>query len=360
MTTMTPPDHHDQAHQVVLGVDTHRDTHTAVALDHTGRQLAAQTFPADPGGYRGLLEWAQSFGPVQRVGVEGTGAYGAGLTRYLTSQRIPVVEIDRPNRQQRRKRGKSDPIDAEAAARAALSGAQAGLPKDRDGATEALRCLRVARRSAVDHRADCIRRIKSLLVTAPDHLRQQLRHLPTGKLTATCAALRPDRTRLADPEQATKLALHHLARRIQQLTTQIDDLDAAIAPLVADLAPQLLALPGVGPDVATQMLITAGHNTTRLRSEAAFAMLCGAAPIPASSGTTQRHRLNRGGDRQANRALHHVALNRMRYHQPTRDYVQRRTTQGLTKREIIRCLKRLIARDIYRALPTTHHGLDNP
>lgn len=339
--------------KVIGGVDTHKDTHTASAIDSTGRVLGSVQFPADGAGYRSLLRWLRAFGALMLVGVEGTGAYGAGLARFLGEQGVAMVEIDRPDRKARRWQGKSDPVDAEAAARAALAGVRAGLPKQRDGRVEALRSLRVARRSAVAQRADTQRRIKALIVTAPDTLRALLRALPDRQLIETCAALRPNRDQVVDPTVAVKIALRSLARRHQALSVEIADLEELLVPLVAAINPQLLALKGVGTEVAGQLLVTAGENADRLTSEAAFAMLCGAAPIPASSGKTTRHRLNRGGDRQANSALWRIAITRMGTDQRTKDYVARRTTEGLTKPEIIRCLKRYIARDVFAVLTPT-------
>lgn len=334
------------------GVDTHRDTHTAAVIDPLGRVLGTAAFGADTAGYRGLLEWMRGFGHVTCVGVEGTGAYGAGLSRLLTEQHITVIEVDRPDRKARRFQGKSDPIDAIAAARAAASGHRTGIPKQRDGRVEALRNLRIARRSAVGQRADTQRRIKAVIITAPDDLRARLRDLPTTELITTCASLRPHRADAATPATATKIALRSLARRHQQLTTEISDLDELLEPLVAAINPALATAHGVGPDTAGQLLVTAGDNHHRLRSEAAFAMLCGVAPIPASSGKTTRHRLNRGGDRHANAALYRVVLCRLRWDPRTRDYMQRRTQQGLSKPEIIRCLKRYIARELYHLITT--------
>ena len=346
-------------------MDTHQDTHTAAVIDTTGRRLGDRQFPATAAGYRGLLGWLRTFGALQVIGIEGTGAYGAGLARYLTGEGVAMVEVDRPDRKTRRFTGKSDPLDADAAARAALARVRTGVPKDRSGQVEALRNLRVARRSAVDQRAGCQRQIKSLVVTAPDALRTQLRGLSVARLVKGCAALRPDPARIGDPEQAAKTALRSLARRHLALTTEINDLDALIEPLVTQINPDLVARRGVGTDVAGQLLVTAGQNADRLHSEAAFAMVCGVAPIPASSGKTHRHRLNRGGDRQANAALYRVTLSRMRWNPRTRAYVQRRTQQGLSKKDIIRCLKRIIARELYPLLrptqPTTRsRPLDNP
>jgi transposase len=336
--------------EVAGGVDTHADTHTAAVIDTAGRMLGHQQFPTTAAGYRQLLAWLRGFGTLLVVGVEGTGAYGAGLARYLAAEGVAMVEVDRPDRKTRRFAGKSDPLDAEAAARTALAGVRTGTPKDRSGAVEALRTLRVARRSAVDQRADCQRRIKSLIVTAPEALRAQLRGLGGARLIATCAALRPDPARAGDPEQATKIALRALARRHLALSEEVGELDELIAPLVSAINPDLMACTGVGADVAGQLLVTAGQNADRLHSEPAFAMLCGVAPIPASSGRTHRHRLNRGGDRQANAAIYRVVLCRMRWDPRTRAYVERRTKEGLSKKDIIRCLKRMIARELYYVL----------
>jgi transposase len=336
--------------EVTGGVDTHKDTHTAAALDPAGRLLGHREFPTTPSGYAALLDWLGTFGQVVRVGVEGTGVYGAGLAQLLQTAGVELVEVDRPDRKTRRCQGKSDPVDAEAAARAAQAGRATGTPKTRGGRVDALRTLRVARRSAVAARADAQRRIKALIVTAPDELRTLLRDLSDRELITHCAARRPDKAAAGEPATATVLALRALARRHQQLSTEIDELDAVIGPLVAAINPRLVGLLGVGPDVAGQLLVTAGDNPHRLRSEAAFAMLCGAAPLPASSGRTQRHRLNRGGDRQANAALYRIVLCRVRWDPRTRAYAARRTTQGMSKPEIIRCLKRYIAREVYTAL----------
>jgi transposase len=349
-----------KARKVTGGVDTHGQTHHAAVIDALGRQLADRQFPTTPRGYRALLSWLVNFGQLERVGVEGTGAYGAALSRYLRSEGIDVVEVDRPDRKTRRTRGKSDPVDAYAAALAALSGRAAGIPKSRDGQVEAIRALRVTRRSAVKARTQAINQLRALILTAPAELRQQLRDLSTGRLLDTCARMCPTGD-LADPVQATKAALRRLARRHQQLSEEIRELDAELAPLVTATAPDLLALPGVGIHVAGQLLTTAGDNPDRLHSEAAFAHLCGVAPIPASSGRTNRHRLNRGGDRAANTALHTIALSRLRWDPRTRTYLARRRQEGLTKPEAMRCLKRYIAREVYRKLINApHHTKDKP
>jgi transposase len=339
-----------QTREITGGVDTHKDTHTAAAVDPAGRLLGAEQFEATAEGYRRLLAWLRSFGTLVLVGVEGTGAYGAGLARHLREQDVRVVEIDRPDRKARRWQGKSDPVDAEAAARAALSARRTGIPKQRDGRVEALRSLRVARRSAVRQRADVARQMKTLIITAPEELRAALRDLGDRQLIITCAAFRPDPKRAGEPAVAVRLALRTLARRHQRLGEEIAELEEIITPLVSEIAPALLALHGVGADVAGQLLVTAGENPERLRSEAAFAMLCGVAPLPASSGRTHRHRLNRGGDRDANAALYRIVLCRLRWDERTKQYMHRRTTEGLSKKEIIRCLKRFVAREIYQVL----------
>lgn len=344
MTSMT-----DQDLEVTGGVDTHGETHHAAVTDRIGRHLADREFPATGTGYRQLLAWLRSFGTVTAVGVEGTGAYGAGLARTLRRAGLKVVEVDRPDRRTRRMKGKSDPIDAYAAAEAVVSGRATGTPKARDGIVEAVRTLRVVRRSAVKSRTQAVNQARQLLVTAPESLRAQLRGLPVAALARACARLRPG-TDLTDPAQAAKAALRRLGKRVLALTGEIDGLEADLTALTTQAAPELLALKGVGPDVAGQLLATAGDNPGRLNSEAAFAHLCGVAPIPASSGRRDRHRLNRGGDRAANHALHTIVLSRMRWDERTRAYVGRRTTEGLAKKDIMRCLKRHVAREVYRVL----------
>jgi len=336
--------------EVTAGVDTHKDSHTAAALDAAGRLLGSAQFPATAAGYAGLLAWLAGFGTVMLVGVEGTGVYGAGLARHLRAHGVAVVEVDRPDRKARRWQGKSDPVDAEAAARAALARRATGIPKDRDSRVEALRNLRVARRSAIRHRADAQRQIHALLITAPEPLRAQLSALRMAELLRHAATAVIDVDRADEPAVAVMIALQVLARRHQQLTVEITQLDGLVTPLVEKINPQLMALNGVGPDVAGQLLVTAGANPDRVRTEAAFAMLCGVAPLPASSGRTNRHRLNRGGDRQANAALWRITLCRLRWDPRAQAYAQRRTKEGMSKKEIIRCLKRYIAREIYTVL----------
>jgi transposase len=335
--------------QVTLGVDTHADVHVGVALDQLGRRLGTHTIPTSPAGYAELVAWAGAFGTLERIGLEGTGSYGAGLARWLRARGFPVLEVERPNRQTRRRRGKSDPIDAEAAARAVLAGTATGRPKAGDGPVEMVRALQVARRSAVRARTQAANQLHALVVTAPERLREQLRPLSLRRLVATAAAFRPG-ANLATPTAATKLALHCLARRYQHLSTEMEAIDLQLARLLAHVAPALLAVKGVGTDTAAVLLATAGDNPDRLRSEAAFAHLCGAAPIPASSGRTTRFRLNRGGDRDANRVLHLLAVRRMAWDPRTRAYVARRTAEGKTTPEILRCLKRYLARELFPLL----------
>jgi transposase len=260
-----------------------------------------------------------------------------------------VIEVNRPNRQTRHARGKSDPVDAEAAARAVLSGEAASIPKSDGDRVGMIRTLRVARRSAVHSTTQIINQIHALLVTAPADLREQLRSLTGRTLIETLAAFRPGP--ITTPTAATKMTLRALARRHQYLGEELATLNVELERLTQEVAPELCALKGVGPDVAGALLVAAGDNPERLRSEASFAHLCGVAPLPASSGkTTGRHRLNRGGNRQANNALWRIVIGRLRWHQPTKDYVARRTAEGLSKKEIIRCLKRYVAREVFRTL----------
>jgi transposase len=342
--------------QIIGGVDTHGQTHHAAVIDPLGRHLADREFPATTRGYGDLWDWMRSHGTVTAVGVEGSGAYGAGLARMLTAAGTAVIDVDRPDRRTRRMRGKSDAIDAYAAAEAVASGRAAGTPKSRDGVVEAVRVLRVARRSAVKARTQAMNQIRGLLVSAPALLREQVAGLGGAALVGVLARLRPGAD-LSGPAAATRSALRRLARRHQAMGAEVAELDAEIGPLVEQAAPRLLGLFGVGPQTAGQLLASAGDNPGRMRSEAAFAHLAGVAPVPASSGRTHRHRLNRGGDRAANNALHTIVLVRMRFDERTRAYVGRRTAEGLSKKEIMRCLKRFVAREVYRALTRTpaHH-----
>jgi transposase len=349
--------------EVIGGVDTHGRTHHGAVIDSVGRLLGDREFAATAAGYRGLLAWVGSFGPVRAIGVEGTGTYGAGLARYLSAEAVRVIEVDRPDRKTRRRHGKSDPIDAIAAARAVLAGTATGTPKTRTGPVEALRALRVARRGALKARVAALNQLHGLIAAAPESLRGHLIDLSRTAMVTRCAGFRVNQEQLDTPVQATKAALRAVAHRIQLLDDEIALADRRITPAITAIAPATMALPGVGPQVASQLVITAGDNPERLRSDAALAHLCGAAPVPASSGRTDRHRLNRGGDRHANNALHTIVVTRMRHHPDTRRYVQRRTNDGLTTKDIIRCLKRYAVREIYDTLIkdlTALNTLDNP
>lgn len=326
------------AEVVTVGVDTHKDVHVAVALDGLGRRLGTLSVPTSPVGYKELVDWARGFGPLGRAGIEGTGSFGCGLARFLRAKGIEVFEVIRPRRRDQYRSGKSDPIDAEAAARAVLAGTATGRPKGTDGAVEMIRALRAARRSAVKARAQAANQLKAMLITAPEGLKSELRALSTAKLVTKVSRFRPG-TNPSDVEAATKFALRSVARRYQRLSEEISELDEQLDRLVAEAAPELLCVEGVSTDTAASLLIAAGDDPERIKNEAAFAHLCGVAPIPASSGKTVRHRLNRHGDRDANRALYVIALCRMSHDERTRTYVARRTKEGKTKKEVIRCLK---------------------
>ncbi len=335
---------------VTGGVDTHLDVNVAAALDDIGGLLGVEEFATDAGGQRRLLSWLQSFGTLTVVGVEGTGSYGVGLARTLRAADIAVVEVDRPIRLVRRREGKSDPVDAVEAARAALSGRARGAAKTRDGNVEAIRALTVAKRSARSTRTRTLNQLRHLGFCAPDPLRQRFHGLSTAGMALEAAGLRPRPE--GDPVVfATKMAMRTLGRRVAVLDQEKVDLDELLVELVAKTAPELLALHGVGTDTAAALLVAAGDNPERLRSEAAWAHLCGVAPLEASSGKVVRRRLNRGGDRQANTALWRITMVRMSSDPRTRAYVKRRVEEGRSKPEIMRMLKRYIAREVYRHLP---------
>src|SRR3954468_4685638 len=339
--------------EVILGVDTHRDTHAAVLVDPLGRVVAADVFATTRRGVRTLIAWAQRRGTLRRAGVEGTGSFGAGLTRALRVDGIEVIEVTRATRIGGRHRGKNDTRDAEAAARSVLSGQATAEPKARDGIVESIRVLRNARASAIKARVQAILHLKNLVVTAPDELREPLNGLTSRQLVERCA--RMHRPSQLDTHGATRAALRTLARRHQALNAEIAELDAMLTALTAKAAPRLLKQPGIGPEIAARMLLVAGDNPTRLRNDSALAALCGASPIEASSGKTTRHRLNRGGDRQGNSALWLIANNRMIHHPQTRDYVARRTADGKSTKEIRRCLMRHIARTLFPLLVADLH-----
>lgn len=332
----------------VLGVDTHRDEHMlAIVTAPAGTVVAASAVPANARGYRELLRVAAQHAPGRRAwAIEGTGSYGAGLARFLAGRGETVLEVSRTPRTERRLRGKDDTLDATRTARAALAADTLALPRAGER-REALRLLLVARRSAVDVRREALTQLRAVIVTAPEPLRQELRGLPLAKLLDRCSRLR--RTSVGADELAARLVLRSLARRIQAATLEADELERELLNHVRVLAPSLLDEPGVGPIVAAQLIIAWSHRG-RLRSEACFARLAGVAPIPASSGQTIRYRLDRSGDRQLNRALHQILVTRRRIHEPTITYIERRISEGKTRREANRCLKRYLARNLYRLL----------
>jgi transposase len=339
-----------ETRQVTGGVDTHLDVHVAAVVDSNGGVLGVESFSTTTAGFIELHEWLCSFGSLVRVGVEGTGAYGAGLARLLRSRDVIVIEVGRPNRQARRAHGKSDSIDAVDAARAALSGRAAAVAKTGDGNVEAIRVLLVAYRSGRDTRTKCLNQLRHLGFCAPDELRERFHGATVTALARDAAALRPNPN--SDPVlYATKLAMQTLGRRIVDIDADCARLHGELSGLVKATAPSLVDLHGVGTRTAALLLVAAGDNAERITSEAAFAHLCGVAPIHASSGKIVRHRLNRGGNRQANHALWRIVFTRMSSDPRTRTYVQRRLLEGRSKPEIMRVLKRYVAREVYRHLP---------
>ena len=309
---------------IVVGIDTHKHIHAAVALSALGARLGATTVPASRAGYRRIAAWARC------------------LARALREAGYRVLEVNRPDRSARRRNGKDDMLDAETAARAVLAGQAAGEPKSGTSSVEMIRHLKIARDAAVKARTQAMLTIKSIIVGAPADLREQLERV-RGRVTLVrhLAALRPGP--ITSTTASAKAALRATARRWLALHQEIRELDA----LVSATAPQLTAAPGIANATAAELLLLAGDNPERIHSEGAFAKLCGACPIPASSGRTNRHRLNRGGNRQANAALHRIVVTRMRVHRPTIDYTARRKSEGKTTPEIMRCLKRYVAREVF-------------
>jgi transposase len=360
--------------EITGGVDTHKDFHVAAAKDCLGRDLGTEKFPATQAGYTALLEWLQAFGPVTAVGVEGTGCYGAGITTHLLHHGVTVVEVNRPNRQKRRRTGKSDVKDAIAAAAAAQSGDATAAPRPRTGPVESVRVLKETRDHLVKARTAALNTLHALIITAPPHLRETLTGMTTGVLIGHCAEFAPPAlptkhsrgttrahateqlaTALLDCHNTIRLVLGELARTIQHYNTHINDLKACLETLVTRIAPETSALHGVGPGRTAQLLITTGDHPDRIHSEPAFAALTGTAPQDCSSGKDQsHHRLSRAGDRQANSVLYYVILTRLASHQPTRTYMTDRLRPGtkMTKKHLIRCLKRYLAREIYPRLMT--------
>ncbi len=333
---------------VVGGVDTHKDIHVAAVIDTQGRILGTASFVVSERGYGQLLGWLRGHGRVTAVGVEGTGSWGAGLARHLTGADVSVVEVNRTNRQLRRQRGKSDPVDAEAAARAVLSGEATVVAKSADGLVECVRLLRVARRGALKARTVAVVQLRTVLDTSPETLRARFRGMSTATLVSTAARVRPGV--VDEPEAAAKMALASMGRRWLTADAEVRMLTAELSALVTTVAPTLCAKPGVGTDTAGALLVAAGDNAGRLHSDAAFAAICGASPVEASSGKVTRHRLNRGGNREANSALWRIVLVRLKCDPRTQAYLARRVADGRTKREVMRCLKRYVAREAYLAI----------
>jgi len=333
--------------RVVGGVDTHKDLHVAAVVDDQDSVLATHCFAATRQGYRQLLQWMRSFGELQRVGVESTGTYGAGLLRHLQAAGVDVLEVTAPDRQDRRRRGKDDDLDAQNAAHAAFAGKRVVTPKTRDGMIESLRVLKACRKTAVAARRVALQMIHSTIICAPEDLRDSLRTLTRMQLIRTLAAWRPDLSDYRQVVSAYRISLKSLGRRYLELHDEIADLDAMIGAIVDELAPSLVIRNSIGKESAAQLLLTVGDNPDRIKLEASFAALCGVSPVPASSGKVTRHRLNRGGDRAANSALHIIAIGRVRTDPRSQAYVARRLSEGHSKLEAIRCLKRYIAREVY-------------
>lgn len=336
---------------MTVGIDTHKNTHHVAIVDHLGRPVDDRSFATTGTGYRSIIAFITDHGPIDRVGVEGTGSYGAGIARALTAAGFTVIEVVRHNRQARRLRGKSDPVDAHQAALSVLAGIDEAIAKDTSGHAECLRVLVAERRSALKARSQAMNQIHALLISSPDTVRANYRALRGKKLIEALARSRPPAEICATPGHVARVSLKRLARRHQALTEEIDAIDVELDTLASSANPRLRAMNGVGPLTAATLLATAGDNPERLATRAAFAALAGVAPMNASSGQRHRHRLSRGGNRQANSAIHRIALLRLRHHEPrTMAYFERRRAEGLTDRDIMRCLKRHIANEVYAAL----------
>jgi transposase len=346
---------HSLRPRVVVGVDTHKYTHVAVALDQVGAVIGEISIPVGRTGYAQLQRWAGDLcgeGGQAEFGVEGCGSYGAGLASFLRRVGHRVIEVNRPDRGVRHLRGKNDTIDAENAARAVLSGAATAVPKTGDGVVEMIRQVKIAKDTATKARSQAIITLKTIIVNAPAELRERLEPLSDRALIEECRKLSYES--MSGPADAACYTLRALANRYHALDQETRLHDRVLTTLTARAAPALTSLFGIAEDSASELLIVVGDNPERIHSEAALAKLCGACPIPASSGKTTRHRLNRGGHRQANAALHRILVVRMRFHEPTIAYVNRRTTEGKTKKEIMRCLKRLLIREIYQIIVAPH------
>ena len=343
---------------VTAGIDTHRDVHVAATIaSATGQRLQVASFPTDPDGICRLEQWLTQQGRIDAVGIEGTGAYGSGVARHLAAAGHRIIEVDRPDRQTRRRHGKSDPVDAEAAARAVLAGKATGTPKARDGLVEAIRPLVIVHRSAVKDRTRALNQFQALVVTAPAAFRATMDELTLDDQLDRARHFRTITGQ--DPVLAQlRWSLRELARRLHGLDAQIDEIQQRLTPLVLDVAPGLVGMVGIGVHIAAQLLVTIGDNPERIRNEAAFARICGVAPIPASSGNTTRHRLDRGGDRHANAALHQAVLVRLSCHAETQAYAAKVTAdERHTRRDAIRKLKRYLARRVFRMVTEPPHDL---
>lgn len=333
--------------QIVVGVDTHKEVHVAAAVDWRGTLIDEQSFATTRQGYRQLEAWARSLGEVLRVGVECSGSYGSGPTGHLMKSGFQVLEAAFPDRAVGRKRGEDDSIGAEMAAEAAFTGARTATPKAGDGMVEALRMLQKTRKAAVAARRSALQTIRAIMISAPEELRDRLRGMTRMQLIRHLVATRPDATDFRTPTGSARVSLKGPARRCIGLDDEMGELDDMIEAVLRDVAPMLVELKCVGAQSAAQIMVAVGDNPGRLKSEASFAMLCGVAPVPVSSGMTYRHRLNRGGDRDANSAIHIIAIGRLRTDERTQAHIAKKLSEGHTKLEAIRCLKRYIAREIY-------------
>ena len=340
--------------RIVVGVDTHKHMHAAVAVDELGSRLGECHVRANREGYAQLEAWAVSLGRPMAFGVEGTGSYGVGVASWLRRNGYRLVEVNRGDRRSRRMNAKTDALDAEAAARSVLSGESTAVAKSADGTVEMIRQIKIARDTARKGPTSAIVTLKAVIVTVPAELREQLEGMADKALIGRCCGLGPGP--MTTPTASAKHTLRSLAKRWIALNAEIDDHDPILDEPARAHSPNLRDGCGIGADTAAEMLIVFGDNPDRIRSQAAFAKLCGACPIPASSGVTNRHRLSRAGHRQANAALCRAVIVRMRFHQPTIDYTRRRTTEGLSKRDIIRCLKRFLAREVYQRVMTDHRA----
>ena len=336
--------------QAAIGADARKETRVAAAVDRQGALVDERRFATARQGCRQLESRARSLGDVLRAGAECPGSYGSGLAGHLAKSGLTVLEAASPGRTVRRKRGKDDFIDAEMAAEAALSGVRTVAPKSRDGMVGALRMLQKARSTAVAARRAALQTTRARIASAPEEPRGRLRGMtrmqPIGRLSAT----RPGPADLKSPVGAARISPRRLAKRCVGLDDEVSELDETTEAVLADAAPLLVECSCVGPQSAAQPMATVGDDPERLRSEAAFSMLCGVAPMPVSSGMACRHRLNRGGDRQASSAIRIMAIGRLRTDERAKDYVARKMAEGRTKMEAIRCLKRYIAREMYYAI----------